>query len=157
LIQAALNEATALGQGVGMNLMFAARAVLFNSLGRHEEAVEAARAATSEPTEIGPTKWALAELVEASVRSGNVGLGTAAFDQLSAMTEASGTDYALGVRAWRGALLQQGESAERLYAEATDRLSRTRMRVDHARARLAHGEWLRRQGRRVEARAELRL
>jgi DNA-binding CsgD family transcriptional regulator len=72
------------------------------------------------------------------------------------MTRASGTDWALGVEASRRALLGDGTSAEDLHREAIERLGRTKMRVELARARLLYGEWLRREGRRVDARAQLR-
>jgi hypothetical protein len=81
---------------------------------------------------------------------------TRAFEQLSAMTRASGTDLALGVASARGALLIDGDAAEVLYQEAIERLGRTRIRVELARAQLRYGEWLRRRVRRVDARAELR-
>ena len=54
------------------------------------------------------------------------------------------------------ALLSEREAAEDWYAEAIDRLSRTRLRVELARAQLLYGEWLRRQGRRMDARTRLR-
>ena len=47
-------------------------------------------------------------------------------------------------------------AADELHREAVDRLGRTGVRVELARAQLLHGEWLRREGRRVEARAQLR-
>src|SRR5262249_40680644 len=71
-------------------------------------------------------------------------------------TSAVGTDWALGVRAWARALLSDGPAAEPLYREAIERLERTRIAVHLARAHLVFGEWLRREDRRVEARAQLR-
>jgi ATP/maltotriose-dependent transcriptional regulator MalT len=53
-------------------------------------------------------------------------------------------------------MLSEGKDADRLYHEAIERLSRTRIRVGVARTRLIYGEWLRREGRRVDAREQLR-
>jgi DNA-binding CsgD family transcriptional regulator/tetratricopeptide (TPR) repeat protein len=156
LIQNTLDTATTLGQGVALNMMYAARAVLCNGPGRYEDALAAAREAATDPLELGPTKWALAELVEAGVRSGHPDVAASAFEQLSPMTRASGTELALGIEAAMSALLRGGDSAEDLYQEALDRLGRTRIRVELARAQLLYGEWLRRQGRRADARAQLR-
>ena len=136
-------------------MMYAARVVLCNGLGRYEDALAAAREAAADPLGLGPAKWVLAELVEAGVRSGNTDVAADAFEQLSAMTGASGTELALGIEAARRALLRD-DASEELHLEALERLQHTRIRVELARAQLLHGEWLGRRGRRVEARAQLR-
>jgi DNA-binding CsgD family transcriptional regulator len=156
LIQDTLDAAASLGQGNTVSMMHAARAVLCNGLGRYEDALAAAREAAADPLELRSAKWALAELVEAGARSGNADAAADALEQLSAMTRASGTELALGIEAARRALLSDDDAAEGLYLEALDRLRRTRMRIELARAQLLYGEWLRRRGRRVDARAQLR-
>jgi DNA-binding CsgD family transcriptional regulator len=156
LIRACMDDVVARGEGVGVNMALWACAVLCNGLGRYEDALRAAREATADPLELGPPKWALAELVEAGVRSGEPAVAEAGLEQLSAMARASGSDWALGVAASRRALLREGDSADALHREAIERLGRTLMRVDLARAQLLYGEWLRREGRRVEARGQLR-
>ena len=90
------------------------------------------------------------------MRSAQPRTAAAALEQLSEMTRASGTDWALGVEASRRALLRDDAAAEALHREAIERLGRTRVRVELARAQLLYGEWLRREGRRADARAQLR-
>jgi len=90
------------------------------------------------------------------VRSGLRVRAGDALERLQAISRASGTDWTLGVEARSRALVSEGDAAERLYREAIERLGRTGVRVALARAHLLYGEWLRRQGRRVEAREELR-
>jgi DNA-binding CsgD family transcriptional regulator len=76
--------------------------------------------------------------------------------RLAESTSVSGTDWALGMEARSRALLSDGETADRLYREAIERLGHTRMRAELARAHLLYGEWLRRENRRIDAREQLR-
>ena len=133
-----------------------AAAVLYNGLARYEEAVASARQATSSTCEVFVTGWALQELVEAAARAGDAELACEALERLAETTQPCGTNVALGIEARSRALLSDGAAADDLYREAIERLSRTRLRPELARAHLLYGEWLRREGRRVDAREQLR-
>ena len=156
LMEATLDEVVARGEGAAALVAEWARAVLANGSGRYDEAVLAAREAAEHRLDSAPAYWGLSELVEAAARSGQPELAADAFARLEAITSASGTDWALAIQARAHALLSEGETAERLYHEAIERLGRTRLRGELARARLLYGEWLRRSGRRVDAREQLR-
>jgi len=116
----------------------------------------AARQATSESLSPEATMWALPELVEAAARGGDAELARDALERLEETTRPCGTDWALAIEARCRALLSDGAAAEAMYREAIDRLSRTRLRPELARAHLLYGEWLYREGRRADARAQLR-
>jgi DNA-binding CsgD family transcriptional regulator/tetratricopeptide (TPR) repeat protein len=157
LIESARREARALGQGVNVQLADWMLAVLCNSLGLYEEAVAAAQEASNDsPEEVFVSAWATVELLEASTRSDNRELAGVAFDRLVAATEVARTDSARGMEDRCRALLSEGTTAERLYGQAIDQLSRSRLRPELARSHLLYGEWLRRQGRRRDARDHLR-
>ena len=96
------------------------------------------------------------ELAEAAARTGDMDLVRATLEWLSERTRAAPTDWALGIEARVRALLGEGEAAESCYRESIERLGRTRIRVQLARAHLLYGEWLRRERRRGEAREQLR-
>jgi len=133
-----------------------AAAVLYNGLTRYKEAAWSARQATSNTFEYWVSVWALPELVEAAMHVGDAELARDALEQLAETTQPAGTDFALGIEARSRALLSDGTGANDLYREAIERLSRTRLRPELARAHLLYGEWLRREGRRVDAREQLR-
>src|SRR5215204_3762037 len=98
----------------------------------------------------------MVEFVEAAARGGMPEAAREVTERFGEIAQASGTDWALGVHARSCALLSTGVTAERHYREALDRLGRCQMRVDLARAHLLYGEWLRREHRRADARAQLR-
>jgi DNA-binding CsgD family transcriptional regulator len=150
----AFEQAAARGQGQAATWAHWAAAVLYNGLSRYEDAASAAQQATS-GTSPWPQMWVLAELVEAAARRSDTELARDALDRLVDTTQPCATDWALGIQARCQALLSDGAAADDLYREAIDRLSRSRLRPELARAHLLYGEWLRRENRRVEARAPL--
>jgi DNA-binding CsgD family transcriptional regulator len=155
LMEAGRVEATARGEGRGLAVLEWATALLYNGCGRYGEALAAAQRG-SEHDDVGLFERTLVELIEAGVRSGATDASSAALERLSERTQASGTDWALGIEAGSRALLSDARDAEPLYREAVERLARTRGVVHVARARLLYGEWLRRENRRVDAREQLR-
>ena len=154
-IASAIEQAAAGGQGLAVAWAHWAAAVLYNGLARYDQAASAARRATSDSLNPWMSMWALPELVEAAARIGDAGLARDALARLADTTQPCGTDVALGIEARCRALLSDGAAADDLYREAIDRLSRTRLRPELARAHLLYGEWLRRQGRRLDARGQL--
>jgi len=156
LIAETIEQAAAAGQEIAATYAHRAAAVLYNGLGRYDEAAAAARQASSYPFQLYDSMWALPELVEAAARQGAADLARDALARLAATTQPAGTDVALGIEARCRALLRDGTAADDLYREAIDRLRRTRLRPELARAHLLYGEWLRREGRRGDARAQLR-
>ena len=155
LIEATVNGVMRRGEGMGLANMQWATAALYNGLGRYEDALAAAQQAAEHPQELWST-LVLPELIEAAARSRKTACAADALQQLSETTRASGTEWALGTEARSRALLTDGEAAESLYREAIGRLARSRLRVALARAHLLYGEWLRREGRRLDAREQLR-
>jgi DNA-binding CsgD family transcriptional regulator len=156
LIEATIARAAAGGQGMAVAYAHWVAAILANGLGRYEEARAAARHASEDTFTLHVSMWALPELVEAAARSGNTEVAAGALERLAETTQAGGTDFGLALEARCRALLSGGAAADELYREAIDRLGRTRLRPELARAHLLYGEWLRRQGRRVDARGQLR-
>jgi len=156
LIEAVITDSRAAGQGVGVQWSQWVSAILYNSLGRYEEARAEAQQAAGQAPELNISLWALAELIEAASRSGQTALAAGALGQLAEATGTGPSDWGQGIYARCRALLSDGQDAEGSYREAIGRLSRTRLRPELARAHLLYGEWLRREGRRADARAQLR-
>jgi DNA-binding CsgD family transcriptional regulator len=127
-------------------------ALLHNGRGQYGDALAAAQRAC-EHEDLYFYGWALAELIEAGVRSGRIDEAAAALERLSERTQASGTEWALGIEARCRGLVSDDEPC---YVESIERLARSRAAVELARSRLLYGEWLRREDRRDDARDQLR-
>jgi DNA-binding CsgD family transcriptional regulator len=158
IFQAIGHEVLRRGEGLGATVVQRARALLYNGLGRYEDALIAAQQASKHSAEFGGTPWAVrVELIEAASRAGRLDFAAAALQELTEPARVAGTDWALGIQArCRALCTDDGETAQFAFREAIERLGRTRMRSELARAHLLYGEWLRRQNRRVEGRQQLR-
>ncbi|WP_319452813.1 MULTISPECIES: ATP-binding protein [unclassified Mycobacterium] len=153
-IDAAAADGIARGEGRLLGLTRYATAVLYNGLGRYEEAFAAAREGC-EYEDLGFYGWCLFEMIEAAARTGEHEAVASAMQRFEERAGASGTDWGVGALASAQALLADNEHAEGLFVEALERLDRTRVVVHLARTRLSYGEWLRRMNRRVDARKQL--
>jgi DNA-binding CsgD family transcriptional regulator len=156
LFDAMISAAEAAGQGLTATAARWTAAILYNGLGRYDEAREAARQAAGDPSGLYVSTWALPELIEAAARSRNMPMADDALARLAETTQAGGTDFGLGIEQRSRALVSEGQAAEGMYLGAIDRLGRTQLRPELARAHLLYGEWLRREGRRSRAREQLR-
>jgi DNA-binding CsgD family transcriptional regulator len=154
LVEATLVAAEAGGEGRAASFAHWVVAILDNGLRRYADALAAAEHATQD-ADLYVATWALPELIEAAVRTGNTDVAAGALERLAETSRAGATDFGLGLEARSRALVSQGQAAEGWYREAIDRLGRTQLRPDLARAHLLYGEWLRRQGRRLDAREQL--
>ncbi len=153
LIEATTREAPARGR-VACFAAYAS-AVLHNGLGRHAEARDAARSAF-DPDHLGFGPFVVPELAEAAARTGDAALLTSLLEWLTERTHVTRSEWSLGTEARVRALMSEGDAAESAYREAIDRFGRTWLRPELARGHLLYGEWLRREGRRVDARKQLR-
>jgi DNA-binding CsgD family transcriptional regulator len=145
------------GEGKVLTATGWAAAVLHNSLGRYEEAYAAARRGSEYPQELGLSIASTVELVEAAARTGRPADAAEAAATIGGLARASGTDWALGTAAGLAAQVSDGREADELYREAVERLDRAGVRMEAARFRLLHGEWLRRANRNIDAREQLGL
>ena len=157
LIEVEVRNATAAGQGAGLQGCQLATGTLYNGLGRYEQALPEAQRASEEAPELWTSGWAHSEVIEAATRTAETRVAAEALERLVEATSIGDSDWGLGILARSRALLSEGEAADGSYREAIERLSRIRLRPELARAHLLYGEWLRRENRRVDARAQLRL
>jgi DNA-binding CsgD family transcriptional regulator len=155
LIDASLQAAVDRGEGGAVKWIQLEKAILCNALGRYEDAWTVAASAYDDP--VFYSIWIVTELVEAAARSGRPEQAAGALEKVREMASAASTDWVLGVAARCQALLSGGEAADELYRASIGHLQRTRRPVELARSHLAYGEWLRREGRRIDARQQLRV
>jgi DNA-binding CsgD family transcriptional regulator len=156
LIEAVIAGAQAAGTGVAVQQAQWVSAILYTGLGQYETALTKAQQAVEETPELYVSMWALPELIEAASRTGQTRLAADAAGRLAEATRIGQTDWGRGIYERCRALVSVGEDAEGSYREAIDRLGRTGFRPELARTHLLYGEWLRREGRRADARSQLR-
>ncbi|MFJ4153129.1 ATP-binding protein [Streptomyces galbus] len=155
LIDDTIEEATRRGEGLLVGYGNFTMALLHNGLADYGNAHAAARTAV-EQLRFGFLGLALRELVESAVHLGRREEAAAAFTELETHTRAAGTDWALGILFTCDALLSEKEAAKRSHLRALSHLSDSGCTTDLARAHLLYGQWLRREGQRLEARRHLR-
>jgi ATP/maltotriose-dependent transcriptional regulator MalT len=155
LIATTADRAASEGQGRIVAFASYAAAVLHNGLGRHDHALECARRIFQGDV-LGYQTLALPELAEAASRTGNRAVLDEASAWMSARARATPTAWACGIDARVRALTSEGATADGLYRESLAQLRTTSLRIEVARGYLLYGEWLRREGRRGEARENLR-
>jgi DNA-binding CsgD family transcriptional regulator len=132
-----------------------ARTVLYNGLGRHDAARDAAWEAF-QPDPIGYGTYLVPEVAEAASKTADRAQLESALEWLSERTRVISSGWASGIEARVRALLSEGDVAESLYRQSIEHLSGTRARLELARTHLLYGEWLRGERRRVDAREHLR-
>jgi DNA-binding CsgD family transcriptional regulator len=156
LMETAVGEAMARGEGYALADAELVRAILYNGLGRYEATLSVFGPDGERSYDINTPPRAVAEVIEAAVRCEERQLARRLLDRLAEMARASGTDWVVGVEARSRALVSEGDKADDLYRAAIERLTHTRLRLELARAHLLYGEWLRRERRRIDARKQLR-
>ena len=153
-IDDAAARAESRGEGRLLALTRYTAAVLFNGLGRYDEALSAA-VDCCRYEDLGFYSWCLYELIEAAAHVGDRDSAEPAVQRLDERAGASGTEWGLGAVASARALLASDEDADALFREAIERLDRAGVAPQLARTHLSYGEWLRRGNRRTDARTHL--
>ena len=156
LVATAVKDAAARGEGYALADAELVRAILYNGLGRYEDAVLVFGPDGERSYDVNTPPRAVAEVIEAAARGERHELAARLLDRLDDMARATGTDWILGIAARSRALVSPDGGAEDCYREAIERLAHTRLRFELARAHLVYGEWLRRGRRRLDAREQLR-
>lgn len=156
--QALRADAESRGEGYALTVANMAEALVYNGAGRYREALEAARGELPYAHELGHAMRTLLELVEAASRVGEPALAREGVEKLRGLTSPVGaSDWALATMSLAEAQVTDGAEAEHHYQRAIEGYEGLRVPMLAARSRLLYGEMLRRQGRRVDARVQLRV
>ena len=155
MIEATVAAATAAGLRKVADFAVYAGAVLDNGLGRHGSACAAAQQ-VFDSDHAGFAALVIPELAEAASHTGETALVRNALDYINEQAQLVSSPWALGIQARLRAMLAEGEDADALHRESLYHLGRTHVGVEVARGHLLHGEWLRRENRRIDARGALR-
>jgi DNA-binding CsgD family transcriptional regulator len=131
-----------------------ARAVLYNGLVRYDTALDAAREVFDYEI-LGYRTLVVGELAEAALHGDDLPRVQHAAEWLSERVQATPTAWARAMDARVRAMLSTGDEADSLHRQSIADFARTRLRPELARGHLLHGEWLRREGQRIEARTAL--
>jgi DNA-binding CsgD family transcriptional regulator len=154
-IEETVDLTRARGEGLLESNALWGASVLYNGLGRYEQALASSQLASQAGFDWATGTYALPELIEAAVRTGDEALAVDALERLAESTGLSKSDSGRGIFARCQALVSSDDIAEEHYRMAVECLSRAPMRTEYARALLLYGEWLRRQNRRTDARHQL--
>lgn len=157
LVGATIEDSVARGEGLGVDLARWTSAILNNGVGRYAEALAVASPASNDAPGLYISTWMLPERIEAAIKTGRTAVAAAALQQFEATANVGDSNWGLAVQMRCRAMLSEGDVADNLYRESIERINRTPIRTEAARAHLLYGEWLRREGRRLDARAELRV
>lgn len=153
LYESEIESLTAAKVGLVADFLRYAKSVLFNGIGRHKEALAHARRAFA-ANHIGMGPFVAAEVAEAAAHTGDTATLNAVLDWITGQVASCPTDWALGIESRVHALLSQ--DADEWHQQSITHLSRAGLRLETGRAHLLYGEWLRRAGRRIDARYQLR-
>jgi DNA-binding CsgD family transcriptional regulator/tetratricopeptide (TPR) repeat protein len=155
LAPAVLAAARESGEGHVVSMVELSSALLHNGLGQPRAALDAAASLADESPETYGS-FVLLEYVEAAVRCDDSARTRAALEWMEAATATADSGWGRGVCRLAQALAAEASAdPEPLYREAIALLETSSLRPYRGRAQLLYGEWLRRQGRRSDARLQL--
>ena len=103
LIERTRTAVTGRGEGIGLSVLDWAAAVLYNGLGRYQEAFSAGLRVAARPHDLNPSMWVMAEVIEAAVRAGSPEVAADTQRRLGSVTSRQRNRLGLGSLSIRGA------------------------------------------------------